>query len=88
MDHITIHHTRGCACCHKYINHLLGAQSLRQINLLCSDIGNTVQSTWPRFINDIKIDANEQVQQQISDLHVQAKELKDLLHNTKKLLKV
>ena len=22
-ENITIHHTKGCACCHKYINHLL-----------------------------------------------------------------
>ena len=26
-DNITIHHAKGCACCHEYINHLLGAQS-------------------------------------------------------------
>ena len=27
-DNLAIHHAKGCACCHKYINHLLGAQSL------------------------------------------------------------
>ena len=31
LENITIHHAKGCACCHKYINHLLGAQSLGQI---------------------------------------------------------
>ena len=43
-ENITIHHAKGCACCHEYINHLLGAQSLRQINLQCLDIENAVQS--------------------------------------------
>ena len=52
-ENITIHHAKGCACCHKYINHLLGAQSLRQINLQCLDVENTVQSTWPTFINHL-----------------------------------
>ena len=28
LENIAIHHTKGCACCHEYINHLLGAQSL------------------------------------------------------------
>ena len=54
-ENITIHHTKGCACCHEYINHLLGAQSLRQINLQHIDIENAVQSTWPTFINSIEI---------------------------------
>ena len=87
MDHVTIHHTKGCACCHKYINHLLRAQSLGQINLLCSDIENTVQSTWPRFINSIKIDADEWVQGQIINLHAQINEMKDRLHDAKKSLR-
>ena len=65
-DHIAIHHAKGCACCHEYINHLLRAQSLRQINLLCSDIENAVQRAWPGFINSIKINADEWVQGQIS----------------------
>ena len=52
-ENIAIHHAKGCACCHKYINHLLGAQSLGQINLQCLDIENTVQSAWPAFINSI-----------------------------------
>ena len=43
-ENITIHHAKGCACCHEYINHLLGAQSLRQINLQCLNIENAVQS--------------------------------------------
>ena len=75
-DHITIHHTKGCACCHEYINHLLRAQSLNQINLLHSDIENTIQSACPRSINSIKINADKQVQGQISDLHVQIDEMK------------
>ena len=83
-DNITIHHAKGCACCHKYINHLLGAQSLGQINLLCPDIENAVQSTWPTFINSIKIDADECVQGQISDLHGQINEMKDALRDVKK----
>ena len=83
-DNIAIHHAKGYACCHKYINHLLGAQSLRQINLLHHDIENSVQSAWPAFINSIKIDADEHVQGQISNLHVQIDELKDALHDTKK----
>ena len=87
MDHVTIHYTKGCPCCHEYINPLLGAQSLRQINLLHSDIENAVQSTWPSFINSIKINVDERVQGQISDLHVQIDELKDVLHNTKELTK-
>ena len=84
MDHIVSHHTKGCACCHEYINHLLRAQSLRQINLLHSDIKNTVQSTWPIFINSIKINPNEWVQGQISNLHAQINEMKDWLRDTKK----
>ena len=32
-ENITIHHAKGCACCHEYINHLLRAQNLGQINL-------------------------------------------------------
>ena len=86
-DHVAIHHAKGCACCHKYINHLLGAQSLGQINLLCSDIENAVQSTWPRFINSIEIDADECVQGQISNLHVQIDEMKDRLHDMKKSMR-
>ena len=42
---IAIHHVKGCACCHKYINHLLRAQSVRQINLQHLDVKNAVQST-------------------------------------------
>ena len=70
-ENITIHHAKGCACCHKYINHLLGAQSLRQINLQHLDVENAIQSTWPTFINSIKINADQCIQGQISDLHVQ-----------------
>ena len=83
-DNIAIHHTKGCACCHKYINHLLRAQSLMQINLLRPDVKNTVQSTWLTFINSIKIDADECMQGQISNLHVQIDGLKDALHDMKK----
>ena len=36
------------------------------------------------FINSIKINADEHVQGQISDLHVQIDELKDTLHDAKK----
>ena len=84
MDYVAIHHAKGCACCHEYINHLLGAQSLGQINLLCSDIENTVQSAWPGFINSIKINADECMQGQISDLHAQIDEMKDGLYDAKK----
>ena len=83
-DNIAIHHTKGCACCHKYINHLLRAQSLGQINLQHLNIKNAVQSAWPIFINSIEIDADQCVQGQISNLHVQINELKDTLHNVKK----
>ena len=41
-DNMAIHHTKGCACCHEYINHLLGAQSLKQINLQHLDVKNAV----------------------------------------------
>ena len=27
-ENIAIHHAKGCACCHEYINHLLRAQNL------------------------------------------------------------
>ena len=47
LENIAIHHAKGCACCHEYINHLLKAKSLRQINLQCIDIENAVQSAWP-----------------------------------------
>ena len=83
-DNITIHHAKGCACCHEYINHLLRAQSLGQINLQHLNVKNAVQSTWPAFINSIKIDADQHVQGQISDLHAQIDELKDTLCDTKK----
>ena len=76
-NNIAIHHAKGCACCHEYINHLLRAQSLGQINLLHPDIENAVQSSWPAFINSIEINADECVQGQISNLHVQIDEMKD-----------
>ena len=82
-DNIAIHHVKGCACCHEYINHLLGAQSLGQINLLCPGVKNAVQSAWPKFINSIEIDADECIQGQISNLHAQIDELKDALHDVK-----
>ena len=83
-ENITIHHAKGCACCHEYINHLLGAQSLRQINLQCIDIENAVQSAWPTFINSINFNADQRIQGQLSDLHAQIDELKDSLRNMKK----
>ena len=83
-DNITIDHAKGCACCHEYINHLLGAQSLGKINLQCINIENAVQSIWPTFINTIEIDADQCVQGQLSNLHVQINELKDALHDAKK----
>ena len=83
-ENIAIHHAKGCACCHEYINHLLGAQSLGQINLQRIDIENAVQSAWPKFINSIEIDADQRIQGQLSDLHAQIDELKDSLHNVKK----
>ena len=84
FEKIAIHHAKGCACCHEYINHLLGAQSLRQINLQHLNIKNAVQSAWPTFINSIEINADQCVQGQISDLHAQINELKDTLHDVKK----
>ena len=83
-ENIAIHHAKGCACCHKYINHLLGAQSLGQINLQRIDVENAVQSAWPAFINSIEINADQHIQGQLSDLHVQIDELKDSLRNVKK----
>ena len=83
-ENIAIHHAKGCACCHEYINHLLRAQSLGQINLQHIDIENAVQSAWPAFINSIKINADQCIQGQLSDLHVQIDELKDSLCDTKK----
>ena len=77
-ENITIHHAKGCACCHEYINHLLGAQSLRQINLQHIDVEKAV------FINSIEINADQRIQGQLSDLHVQINELKDSLCDTKK----
>ena len=59
-ENIAIHHAKGCA--YEYINHLLRAQSLRQINLQHLNIENTVQSAWPTFINSIKINADQRVQ--------------------------
>ena len=84
-ENIAIHHAKGCACCHEYINHLLRAQSLRKINLQCIDIENAVQSAWPAFINSIEIDADQCIQGELSDLHVQINELKDALRDAKKL---
>ena len=83
-ENITIHHAKGCACCHEYINHLLRAQSLRQINLQHIDVKNAVQSTWPMFINSIEIDADQCIQGQLSNLHAQIDELKDALRDMKK----
>ena len=68
-ENITIHHAKGCACCHEYINHLLGAQSLGQINLQHINVKNAVQSAWPAFINSIEINADQRIQGQLSDLH-------------------
>ena len=84
LENITIHHAKGCACCHEYINHLLEAQSLGQINLQHINVENAVQSAWPAFINSIEIDADQRIQGQLSDLHVQIDELKDSLHDMKK----
>ena len=83
-ENITIHHAKGCACCHKYINHLLRAQSLGQINLQRIDVKNAVQSAWPAFINSMEIDADQRIQGQLSNQHVQINELKDSLHDVKK----
>ena len=83
-ENIAIHHAKGCTCCHEYINHLLRAQSLRQINLQHIDVENAVQSAWPTFLNSIKIDADQPIQGQLSDLHVQIDELKDSLCDAKK----
>ena len=83
-ENIAIHPAKGCAFCHEYIDHLLGAQSLRQINLQHIDVENAVQSTWPMFINSIEIDADQHVQGQLSNLHAQINELKDALRNAKK----
>ena len=84
QDNIAIHHAKGCACCHEYINHLLRAQSLGKINLQCIDVENTVQSAWPAFINSIEIDADQCMQGQLSNLHAQIDELQDTLCNVKK----
>ena len=70
-DNIAFHHTKGYACCHEYINHLLGAQSLGHINLQHLNVENAVQSAWPVFINSIEINADQRVEGQISNLHVQ-----------------
>ena len=78
-ENIAIHHAKGCACCHEYINHLLRAQSLGQINLQHIDVENVVQSAWPTFINSIEINADQHIQGQLSNLHVQIDELKDSL---------
>ena len=83
-ENITIHHAKGCACCHQYINHLLRVQSLRQINLQRINVKNAVQSAWPMFINSIEIDGDQCIQGQLSDLHAQIDELKDSLHDTQK----
>ena len=83
-ENIAIHHAKGCACCHEYINHLLMAQSLGQINLQHIDVENAVESAWPTFINSIEINADQCIQGQLSDLHVQIDELKDSLCNAKK----
>ena len=83
-ENIAIHHAKGCACYHEYINHLLRAQSLRQINLQHIDVENAVQSAWPAFINSIKIDADQCIQGQLSNLHAQIDELKDSLRDMKK----
>ena len=82
-ENIAIHHAKGCTCCHEYINHLLGAQSLRQINLQHIDVKNAVQSAWPTFINSIEINADQHIQGQLSNLHVQINELKDSLHDAR-----
>ena len=55
-----------------------------KINLLPPDVKNAVQSAWPAFINSIEIDADECMQGQISNLHVQIDKLKDTLHDAKK----
>ena len=83
-ENIAIHHAKGCACCHKYINHLLRAQSLGQINLQHIDVESAVQRAWPTFINSIKINADQHVQGQLSDLHAQINELKDTLCDAEK----
>ena len=83
-ENIAIHNAKGCACCHEYINHLLGAQSLGQINLQHINVENAVQSTWPAFINSIEIDADQRIQGQLSNLHAQIDGLKDFLRDAKK----
>ena len=82
-ENIAIHHAKGCACCHEYINHPLRAQSLGQINLQRLNIKNAVQSAWPTFINSIEIDADQHIQGQLTNLHAQIDELKDALRDAK-----
>ena len=82
-ENIAIHHAKGCACCHEYINHLLRAQSLRQINLQHINVENAVQSTWLAFINSIEIEADQHIQGQLSNLHAQIDELVGLYRNVK-----
>ena len=53
-------------------------------NLQHIDVENAVQSAWPMFINSIKIDADQHIQGQLSDLHAQIDELKDSLCDAKK----
>ena len=60
------------------------SSDLGQINLQCIDIENAVQSAWPAFINSIEIDADQRIQGQLSNQHVQIDELKDSLHDVKK----
>ena len=45
---------------------------------------NAVQSAWPTFINSIIINADQHIQGQLSDMHVQIDKLKDFLHDAKK----
>ena len=83
-ENIAIHHAKGCACCHEYINHLFGAQSLGQINLQHIDVKNAVQSALSTFTNSIEINADQRIQGQLSNRHVQIDELKDSLCDAKK----
>ena len=84
VGNVATHHTRGCTCCHEYINHLIGAQGLGQINLRRAAIGTAVNTAWPGLMQDFETAANEKAQPIIDDLHSEIDELKDRLRHAKR----
>ena len=81
-ENIAIHHAKGCACCHEYINHLLRAQSLGQISDLhvqIDELKDTLQDVKKSYCNAEAALTKEH--SHVKDLEQELKDLKSHLQS-------